>query len=90
MTTPDPGGPADSRHQPVDPAPLPKRPVPLVLSCGAGALGLVLLVGGLALGNTGLSVAGVVGGALSLGAALYWRSLLISEWSGRKRAPTRR
>ncbi|HEX2700989.1 MAG TPA: DUF3040 domain-containing protein [Acidimicrobiales bacterium] len=77
----------------IDPAsngdsPEPRRrqaPVPLVLSCAAGAAGLVLLVAGAVSSTTALSVAGVVAGSLSLGAALYWRSLLISSWSAQKR-----
>ena len=56
-----------------------------MLSCALGAVGLVLLVAGAILGSTPLSVAGVVGGSLSLGAALYWRSLLISAWAEQKR-----
>lgn len=60
-------------------------PVPLVLSCAMGALGFVLLVAGLLWGSTPLAVGGFVGGALSLGAALYWRSLLVSAWAARKR-----
>lgn len=61
-------------------------PVPLVLSCIAGAVGTVLLVAGAVAGSTALSIAGVVAGSLSLGAALYWRSLLISAWAARNQA----
>ena len=63
----------------------PPPPVPFVLSCIAGAAGLVLLVAGAVSGTSALSVAGVVAGTLSLGAALYWRSLLISAWAAQKR-----
>ena len=63
-------------------------PVPLVVSCAFGALGLVCILIGAVLGVEGLFVAGVALGALSLGAALYWRSELISEWrKGRPGGP---
>lgn len=67
------------------PAPRPVAPVPLVLSIVAGALGVVLLLLGAVTGNDALPVAAVVAGSLSLGAALYWRSLLISAWGAEKR-----
>jgi len=63
----------------------PPTPAPLVLSCVAGALGLVLLVAGAVSGTSALSVAGVVAGSASLCAALYWRSLLINSWAAHKR-----
>ena len=63
----------------------PPTPVPLVLSCVAGLVGLVLLVAGFASDSTALSVAGFVAGSASLGAALYWRSLLFSAWAAQKR-----
>ncbi|MGI8684427.1 MAG: hypothetical protein ACR2MO_04950 [Acidimicrobiales bacterium] len=63
----------------------PPTPAPLVLSCVAGALGLALLIAGAVSGTAGLSVAGFVAGSASLGAALYWRSLLISSWADQKR-----
>lgn len=82
MSTPDPNGAAASEPAgPVRPSP----PVPLVLSCGAGVLGFVLLVAGAVAGNSGLSVAGVAAGSASLCAALYWRSLLISAWAAKRR-----
>lgn len=65
--------------------PAPRPPAPFVLSCAAGAVGLVLLLVGLVSGSSGLAIAGVVAGSLSLGAALYWRSLLISAWAEQKR-----
>lgn len=68
----------------------PPPPVPLVLSCVAGAIGFVLLVVGLVAGSTALSVAGFLAGTISLGAALYWRSLLISAWAARKQGGPRR
>lgn len=55
-------------------------PVPLVVSCAFGALGLACILVGAVVGVEGLFVAGVALGALSLAAALYWRSELISEW----------
>jgi len=69
-----------------DPPPgRPRPPVPLVLSCALGALAFVLIIAGLAAGSTGLAVAGFAVGSASLGAALYWRSLLISSWAAQKR-----
>lgn len=61
-----------------------RMPFPLVASCVAGVVGVLLLVAGAISGAAGLSVAGVVAGTLSLCAALYWRSLLISSWAARK------
>ncbi len=65
----------------------PPRPVPFVLSCVLGMVGLVLVVAGIVLGNTGLAMAGFAAGTLSLGAALYWRSLLVNAWAAQKRGP---
>lgn len=72
------GGAAASRPPP--------PPAPFVLSCVLGAVGLVLLLAGVAADSSTLSVAGVVLGTMSLGAALYWRSLLISAWNEQRRA----
>ena len=74
---------------PEDGPPPPRPPAPLVLSCALGAVGFVLLVVGAALDSTAVSVAGVVAGTLSLGAALFWRSLLISAWAERRGRPRR-
>lgn len=65
-------------------------PAPLVLSIAAGAVGLVLLVAAAVVGSTALSVAGVIAGTASLGAALYWRSLLINAWAAQKQGLHRR
>lgn len=65
--------------------PRPAAPVPLTLSIVAGALGVVLLLLGAVTGNDALPVAAVVAGSVSLGAALYWRSMLISAWGAQKR-----
>ena len=82
--------PGPPLEQPGDePAPA-APPVPLVLSCAMGGIGVVLLLLGAVVGNTGLSVAGVVAGTVSLGAALYWRSLLISAWAARREPRPRR
>ncbi len=62
-----------------------RPPVPLVLSCALGALGVVLFLVGSALGSDATFVAGAAAGALSLAAALYWRSELISSWAKRNR-----
>lgn len=74
----------DGRHVPERP-PRPARPLPFVLSSALGVVGLVLLVPGLAFGSTVLALTGFAAGALSLGAALYWRSQLISAWAQQKR-----
>ena len=74
----------DGLHAP-DPSPPPAWPAPFVLSCALGVLGLVLLVPGLAFGSTVLALTGFAAGALSLGAALYWRSQLVSAWAEQKR-----
>lgn len=58
----------------------PRPPIPLVLSCLFGALGLVAIVVGTVADSDGLFVAAFALGALSLAAALYWRSELISAW----------
>lgn len=51
-----------------------------LLSCGFGAVGLLLLVTGLIVGGKVIFVVGVLFGALSLLAALAWRSDLVSAW----------
>ncbi len=58
----------------------PSPPLSLVLSCLLGAVGLVWFALGALVGNDTLFVVGAGFGALSLGAALYWRSELISSW----------
>lgn len=81
MTSPvtdgaEPAGPDRDRPPP---------PAPLVVSCLAGLAGLVLLAAAAVTGTTALSLAGVAAGSVSLGGALYWRSLLISSWAAQKR-----
>ncbi len=58
----------------------PRRPAALVLSVALGIAGVVLFAVGALLGSDAVFVAGATAGALSLGAALYWRSELISAW----------
>ena len=58
----------------------PRRHPAFLASCVLGAIGLVLIVAGVVLGVDGLFLAGAAAGALSLGAALYWRSELIAAW----------
>ena len=55
-----------------------------LLSCALGALGVALLVVAIATGIEGLYFAVMAAGAVSLACALYWRSLLVSDWSDRK------
>ncbi len=57
-----------------------QRPAALVASVTLGVAGAVLFVVGALLGIDAVFVAGATAGALSLGAALYWRSELISAW----------
>jgi hypothetical protein len=62
-----------------------------VLSCVFGALGVALLLAALATGIEGLYFAVMGAGSVSLACALYWRSLLVSDWSERKpRSPSAR
>ncbi len=58
----------------------PQRPAALVVSVVLGIVGAVLFVVGALLGSDAVFVAGATAGALSLGAALYWRSELITAW----------
>jgi hypothetical protein len=51
-----------------------------LLSCGFGALGLLLIIVGLIVGGQVIFVVGTFLGALSLIAALAWRADLISTW----------
>ena len=55
-----------------------------LLSCAFGALGVVVLLAAVVTGTDGLYFAVMVAGAVSLACALYWRSLLVSDWSERK------
>ena len=57
-----------------------RRHPAFLLSCVLGAVGLALIVAGAVTGVDGLFLAGAASGALSLGAALYWRSDLIAAW----------
>ena len=55
-----------------------------LLSCAFGALGVVLLLVAVVTSVEGLYVAVIGAGAVSLACALYWRSLLVSDWSEHK------
>lgn len=55
-----------------------------VLACLLGAVGVVLLLAGAAFDSKTLYFAAIGAGVLSLGSALFWRSLLVSSWSERK------
>ena len=61
-----------------------RRHPAFLLSCAFGALGVVLLLVALVTGVDSLFVAVIGAGAVSLACALYWRSLLVSDWSARK------
>ncbi len=71
--------------EPRDPPATTPTPVALVLSCVLGGIGVVLFLAGSVLASEGAFVAGAAAGALSLAAALYWRSELVSSWAQRKR-----
>ena len=58
----------------------PHRHPAFVISCVLGVIGLVLIVAGAVTSTDGFFLAGAAFGALSLGAALYWRSELIAAW----------
>lgn len=62
-----------------------RRHPAFILSCVCGAVGVLLFLVAVAGDVEGLYFAGIVAGALSLGCALYWRSLLVSDWAERKR-----
>lgn len=64
----------------------PKTPVPLLLACVFGALGMALIVAGLASSVVGILLAGLAAGVLSLSFALFWRSELVSAWAAAKRS----
>ncbi len=57
-----------------------RTPPALALSAALGGLGVVLFFVGAAMRSNAFFIAGVTAGALSLGAALYWRSELIRGW----------
>ena len=57
----------------------------LFLSAAHVGVGALLIVLGAAVGVAALFVAGAAAGALSLGAALYWRSELVSAWKRDRR-----
>ena len=77
MSEPRVNGPAERR----------RTPTALVASVLLGMAGMVLFAVGALMGNDTVFVAGSTACALSLGAALYWRSELISAW---RRGPGRR
>lgn len=64
----------------------PKTPAPLFLACAFGAVGLVLIVAGLAVSVNAVVLAGLAAGVLSLSFALFWRSELVSAWATAKRS----
>ena len=55
-------------------------PPALAVSTAFGAVGVLLFFVGAITGSTAVFVAGAGAGVLSLLAALYWRSELISSW----------
>jgi hypothetical protein len=71
----------------------PRRPPALVVSCAFGVVGAVLLLAGVATGNEPILIGSGLAAALSLVAALVWRSQLIDAWhrqaGGRNRVQAR-
>lgn len=61
------------------------RPPALLASCAFGALGLLLLLVGWLAGTDTLFIVGIGAASLSLAAALWWRSQLITAWRARRR-----
>ena len=70
MSEPHANGPVDRR----------RTPTALAASVLLGVAGMFLFAVGALMGNDTVFVAGATAGALSLGAALYWRAELISAW----------
>jgi hypothetical protein len=62
-----------------------QRPPAFVASVIFGVVGLALFVAGIVTGADGAWFAGIAAGALSLGAALYWRSQLVEAWHSKDR-----
>lgn len=65
----------------------PRRHPAFIASCVLGAIGFALIAAGALTGADALFLAGAAAGAVSLAAALYWRSELISAWHEQKRQP---
>jgi hypothetical protein len=59
---------------------IPRSHPGFLLSCGFGALGLLLIIVGLIIGGTLIFEVGTFLGFLSLIAALAWRADLVSAW----------
>lgn len=64
-----------------------RRHPAFLLSCAFGALGVAILLAAVVTGAEALYFAVMVAGAISLACALYWRSLLVADWSERKPRP---
>ena len=62
-----------------------QRPPALVVSVALGVVGGMLFIVGALFSRDALFVAGATAGAASLGAALYWRSELITAWKEDRR-----
>jgi hypothetical protein len=62
-----------------------RTPTALVVAVALGVVGMVLFLVGALLGSDAVFVAGTTAGAASLGAALYWRSELITAWKQDRR-----
>ncbi len=62
-----------------------QRPPALVVSVALGVVGGVLFLVGALFSSNAVFVAGATAGAGSLGAALYWRSELITAWKQDRR-----
>ena len=58
-----------------------------LLSCLFGAIGAGLVIVAALTHVDGIWFAAIGAGAVSLGCALYWRSLLVADWAERKPRP---
>lgn len=65
----------------------PPPPRAFVVSCVFGAVGIALLILGVISGSEPVMVTAAAAGALSLAAALVWRSQLVEAWHGKRRRP---
>jgi hypothetical protein len=80
----------DGPDAPPPPEPGRQTPPALLASSVLGLVGAIFLLAGLFSGSVPVVVVGVGLAALSLGAALVWRSQLIEEWRRQQPPPTSR
>ena len=61
-----------------------RRHPAFLLSCAFGALGIAILLAAVVTSVEALYFAVMIAGSISLACALYWRSLLVADWSEHK------